>query len=73
MDEFKTKNDFGEDIKHHDASSNEQESERKNFSENIRKKKNATDTCANEVLKDSKSKNKVATKPHEKRVACSQL
>ena len=68
------KNEVGEDIEYFDTTSDEQESESEHFRENIRKRKNAVDTCADKVVEDAKNKKKVVAKPHEKRsVACSQL
>ena len=74
MDEFNSENEVGEDIEYNDASSDEQESESEHFRENIRKRKNAVDKCADKVVDDAKKKKKVVAKPHEKRsVARSQL
>ena len=73
VDEFNSENEVGENIEYNDASSGEQESESEHFCENIRKRKNAVDTCTDKVVENAKKKNIVA-KPHEKRsVAHSQL
>ena len=74
MNEFNSENEVGEDTEYNDASSDEQESESEYFRENIRKRKNAVDTCADKVVEAAKNKKKVVAKPHEKRsVARSQL
>ena len=62
MDEFTS-----EDIEYNYTSSNEQESEKEHFCENIRKRKNAVDTCADKVVEDAKNKRKAVAKPHGKR------
>ena len=46
MDEFNNKNEVGEDIEYNDASSTNKKVKANIFSENIRKRKNAVDTCA---------------------------
>ena len=74
MGEFNSENEVGEDIEYNDASSDEQGSESEYFCENIKKRKNAVDTCADKVVEDAKNKKKVVAKPHEKRsVTRSQL
>ena len=73
-DEFNNENKDGEDIAYDNAFSDEQEKEAETFSENIRKRKNTTDTCADKVVKDAKNEKTFVTKSHKKRsVARSQL
>ena len=67
MGVFNSENEVGEDIEYNDASSDEQGSESEYFCENIKKRKNAVDTCADKVVEDAKNKKKVVAKPHEKR------
>ena len=74
MDEFNTENEVGEDIEYNDASSDEQESESEHFCENLRKRRNAVDKCADKVVEDAENKKKFVAKPHKKiSVARSQL
>ena len=74
MDEVNSENEIEEDVEYNDASSGEQEIESDHLCENIRKRKNAFDTCADKVVEDPKNKKKVVAKPHQKRsVARSQL
>ena len=73
-DEFNNENDVGKDIEYDDASYGEQERESERFFENIGKRKNAADTCADKVVKNAQNKKLFVAKPREKRsVARSQL
>ena len=49
-DEFNRANEVGRDIGYDDASSDEQEREREVLCENIRKRKNAADICADSFI-----------------------
>ena len=68
MDEFNSENEVGEDIEYNDASSDEQESESEHFRENIRKRKNAVDKCADKVVDDAKKKKRLSLNHTRKEV-----
>ena len=68
MDEFNSKNEVGEDIEYFDTTSDEQESESEHFRENIRKRKNAVDTCADKVVEMLKTKRSLSLNHTRKEV-----
>ena len=66
-DEFNNTNNIGEDSEYDDPSTGEQENESESFCENIRKRKNADDTCTDKVVKNARNQKSLVTKLQEKR------
>ena len=66
-DEFNNTNNVGEDSEYDDPSTGEQENESESFCENIRKRKNADDTCTDKVVKNARNQKSLVTKLQEKR------